>query len=212
MFTTTRKPVPSRGAAGRLTRTLVAAGLCATFVAAVPAPAQAQTLTDPDAVGDMAEFSGESPVPAPGRTLNDITSTRLSHGATRISLRVDYVDLQKVGEQYLYLGMVTNEGVRRELYVYASRGAWSGEVDMMNGRGREVRCAVRHSIDYDANVMKVSFPRRCASNPRWVKFRAGALVMTRNRFYLDDALRDRPINKRDQNFALSGRVHRVAAG
>ena len=64
---------------------------------------------------------------------------------------------------------------------------------MWRGRdGGEVRCAIRHSIDYTRNVIAVSFARRCASSPRWVKFRVGAYRYGETVVYLDDALRDEP--------------------
>ena len=55
-----------------------------------------------------------------------------------------------------------------------------------------MQCAIRHSIDYTRNVIAVSFPRQCASSPRWVKFRVGAYRSGKTGVYVDDALRDEP--------------------
>ena len=202
-----------RSTARRLSR-LVAPALCAALVATTPSAAQAQTLADSDTTGDIVTFgSDESFVSVPGRVVNDVTATTITHSATRIGVRVEYVELRRrVVFHGLYVGMVTDEGARRHLGIDSYSGRSSAEVDLSNGRGRHVRCAIRHSIDYDANVVTVSFPRRCASSPRWVRFRVGAMSSDRREnLYLDDALRDRPLNDQDRNFALSGRIYRDAA-
>jgi hypothetical protein len=75
-----------------------------------------------------------------------------------------------------------------------------------------MRCAMRHAIDYEANVMRVSFPRRCAGNPRWVKFHIQASAQGDDGYFADDALSDSPIDSQDSNdLARSGRVYRQAA-
>ena len=87
------------------------------------------------------------------------------------------------------------------------QGHWAGWVEMSRGRdGGEVRCAVRHSIDYTRNVIALSFPRQCASSPRWVKFRVVGFRYGETGFYLDDALRDEP--SLSENYAQSRRVYR----
>ena len=92
-------------------------------------------------------------------------------------MRVKYAELRRVGEGHSqYLQMVTNEGFRRGLDVVGQIRATGlaarpfGE----EGEGTDVRCAIRHSIDYARNVIAASFPRRCAGCPRWVKFRVAA--------------------------------------
>ena len=206
---TTQSP---RSPARRVNR-LVAPALCAALVATAPSTAQAQTLADSDTTGDIVTFgSDESFVPVPGRVLNDVTATTITHSATRIGIRVEYVELRRVVDHSLYVGMVTNEGARRHLSIDSYPGRSSAEVDLSDGRARHVRCAIRHAIDYDANVVTASFPRRCASSPRWVRFRVGAMTIDNDdNFYLDDALRDRPLNDQDSNWARSGRVYRDAA-
>lgn len=203
------------GLGRRSARPLLAAVLCATFVAGASATAHAETVRDPDTVGDMVTFDEDDAVVlAPERTLNDVRNTELRHGARRVAVRVDYVDLKKeAGGEYQGLGilMVTNEGVRRFVSLDAWPGHWSGESQMYNGKYNEVRCAVRHSIAYEANTMKVSFPRRCASNPRWVEFRVWTQSSGDDGYYADDALRDRPIDSQAGHMRRSDRVHRELA-
>jgi hypothetical protein len=71
-----------------------------------------------------------------------------------------------------------------------------------------VRCAVRHSVDYARDVITLGFPRRCASNPRWVRFGVGSAQLDGDRVFVDDALRDRPYADGDPDLAQSRRVHR----
>lgn len=206
----------SRGPGRRSARPLLAAALCAAFVAGVPATAHAETLTDRDTVGDVITYNDEdAAVTVPDRTLNDVSNTKLRHGPRRVAVRVDYVDLRKkAGGDYQSLGILmdTDEGVRRFVSVNAQRGHWSGESQMYDGKHNEVRCAaVRHSIDYEANAIRVSFPRRCVSNPRWVEFRVWAQSNGDGGYYGDDALRDRPINSQSGHMNRSDRAHREPA-
>ncbi len=198
------------GHAGRFLRPVVAAALCSAFVVASPVPARAQTATDADAVADIVEWSGEHPVPSPGRTHGDITSTRLTHGANSVRIRVEYADLQKVGFTGLSVDVVTNEGVRRHVYLDSIDGHRSGATEMLNTRYDWVQCAISHRIDYSGNVMTIGFPRRCASNPRWIRLGVGVIASDAENTYWDDALRDRAINETDRIWALSGRLSRDA--
>jgi hypothetical protein len=194
----------------------VVSALSAALVAATPAPAQVRTVDDPDTVGDVITFNDDdAAVPAPERTLNDVSNTTLTHGARRVAIKVDYVDLKKrAGGDYqsLFIVMKTNEGVRRYVSVKARRGHWSGDVETYNGQSEEVRCPVRHSIDYEVNVMRLTLPRRCVNNPRWVTFRVSASAQGDDGYFADDALSDSPIGSQDdQDLGRSDRVYRVAA-
>lgn len=196
----------------RLSRPFVVAALCAAFMAT--APATAQTESDADTVGDMITFNdNDAVVLAPERTLNDVSNTTLAHGTRRVTIEVDYVDLKRTGElQNLHIVMKTNEGARRVVALVAEPQLWSGATMMFRGNGTSMRCAVRHAIDYEANVMRVSFPRRCASNPRWVKFGIQVSAQGDDGYFADDALSDSPIDSQDSNdLARSGRMYREAA-
>jgi len=214
MSTRTSAPNSSRFVL-RSIRPFVVASMCAAFVAAAPATAQAQTVSDADTVGDMITFNQDDAVVlAPERTVNDVSHTSMAHRARRVAIEVDYVDLKKrTGEfQSLHVFMKTNEGARRDVTLIAEPHLWSGATMMFRGNGASMRCAVRHVIDYEANVMRVSFPGRCASNPRWVKFRIQASAQGADGYFADDALSDSPIDSQDSNdLAQSVRVYREAA-
>ena len=198
---------------GRLTRPLLVAALAAGLVVAGSSAAQAQSRTNVDTAGDMVRLDDESeePSPAPNQVRNDILRTTLIHRATRISIRVKYAELRRIGHGHgLWLETITNEGVRRNLDVLASSGEWSGSAEMTRGRdGGQVRCALRHSIDYTRNVIAVSFPRQCASSPRWVKFRVLGFRVGETGYYIDDALRDGPWSGYSRP-AQSRRVYRAS--
>ncbi len=210
MPTLMRRPRSHERRGGRLTRPLAVAALATALVAAAPAAAQAQTVTNPDTVGDVVriDYNTGATTPAPNRANGDVTSTTLTHSATRVSVRVEYAELRRVGAGLLFISMTTNEGAHRIVELNAGEG--SGRTDFYRGDGRLVRCAVRHSVDYAANEMRVSFPRRCASNPRWVRFRV-AVLTGNSAIYFDDALRDRPLTDEDNGFAQSRRVYRQAS-
>ena len=194
-------------------RALTVGALCAAFVAAAPVPAYAQTLSDTDTTGDvvMATYTEEDQevlVPVPDRELNDISSTTLTHNPRRIGIRVEYAELKRVDLQVLDIDMVTNEKVGRHITVLAYRKQWAGRTEFSGRHYRSIECEVKHSIDYEANVMKVSFPRRCASDPRWAQFRVAAFVDSGDEFYADDGLRDRALTAEDKRAAQSDRVYR----
>ena len=130
---------------GRLTRPLLVAALAAGLVVAGSSAAQAQSITDVDTAGDMVIFDWETEEtrPAPNQVRNDVLRTTLTHSATRISIRVKYAELQRVGYGLgQSVQMVTNEGVRRNLDVIVEQGHWAGWVEMCAREGRR-RSAVR---------------------------------------------------------------------
>ena len=211
MRTLTRTSRIVIGWGGRSSRPLLVAALAAGLVVAGSSAAQAQSRTNIDAAGDMVQFdeeTDEEPSPAPSQVRNDVLSTTLSHTDTRISIRVKYAELQRVDDAHgLFVQLVTNEGVRRELDVFAEPGRWAGDTWMWRGSdGSDVRCAIWHSIDYTANTIAVGFPRRCASSPRWVKFGVVGYRFKDTVSYYDDALRDEPFLGED--LAQSLRVYR----
>jgi len=213
MRTPTRTSRVVIGWGARVTRPLLVAALAAGLVVAGSSAAQAQSITDVDPAGDMVgvDYESEETRPAPNQVRNDVLRTTLTHSATRISIRVKYAELQRVGYGLgQSVQMVTNEGVRRNLEVFVEQGDWAGSVGMWRGRdGGEVRCAIRHSIDYARNVIALSFPRQCASSPRWVRFRVVGFRYGESGGYLDDALRDGPLSL-SENFAQSRRVYRAS--
>lgn len=172
--------------------------------------AAAQTLTDLDQRGDVQSFTMESeePTPAPTVANGDVLRTVFNHAERRVSVRVTYADLRRVGQfRSDSVRVVTDEGVRREVSVFAGPGMWRGEADMVKPSGRPVDCDVAHKIDYDRNVVTISFPRGCVSDPRWVRLGMGAVWMDgSSKAYADDAQIDGRINP--ETLKLSPRLRR----
>ncbi len=183
--------------------------LCAAFIAVPAVPAQGETVKDSDSVGDMSDLTDEDAiVPVPDRTLSDVRATKLTYGAKRVAVRVSYVDLQKVGEALgIFVDMYTDEK-SRALDLTAFPADWSGGTQLYNFKLHKVSCdGIQHEIDYADDIMKVSVPRRCLGNPRWVNFRVVAMAED-NGSYWDDALSDNPISSVDGNWLKwSGKVH-----
>jgi hypothetical protein len=215
MSTSLPKPITQRRPAVHSIRPLVIASLSAALVVAAPAAAQAQSISNADTVGDVTRVTfhsaGADVSPAPQRALEDVTSTRLTHSATRVSVRVKFAELRRIGTgTSLSISVVTNEGIHRYLDVYSRPNDWSGMTEFYRRGGNRVRCGVRHSIDYNDNVIRASFPRRCASNPRWVRFTVMSWSVQRDEVsYLDDALRDRPVTLNDDGSTTDVRSRRV---
>ena len=206
-------PTEARRGGGAV-RPLLAAAFGAAVMAATAGAASAETLTAPDPAGDVASAGADEAVVAvPERSENDVRRTTLRHGARTLSVRVAFHDLQRRGADFqgLFVTVVTDEGVRRHVGLNAWQGHRSGESEMY-GNGGGSRCEVEHAIDYAEDVMEVRIPRRCVGDPRWVRFRVGAHAQEGDRFYGDDALRDRPLDVEDENWKLSGRLHRGTAG
>ena len=184
------------GRSGGLIRPLLVAALAAGLVVAGSSAAQAQSITDADAAGDMVRFVDEAEEgrPAPNQVRNDVLRTTLTHSATRISIRVKYAELRRLGEGHgQFVQMVTNEELVGSSTCRYPRN-WAGRTDMWRPSGDgEVQCAIRHSIDYTRNVIAVSFPRQCASSPPMGEVPCRRTkVRGRRRLHRRPASRDRP--------------------
>ena len=196
----------------RAARPLLTAALCAALVAATPATANAERVSDPDTVGDLVADSPQGRTLDPERTLNDIGNIKLTHSHRRVAIEVEYANLRRTAggrSQYVAVYVSTNEGVVRRVEVEARPRHWSGSADIYGGRWRNVDCAMWHSIDYQANVIRVGFPRQCAGNPRWVQLRV--LEEAWNRpdnatIWEDDGFLDSP-KSRGRRLERSERVH-----
>ena len=202
----------------RLVRPLLVAALAAGLVVAGSSAAQAQSITDIDTAGDMVGTNDEhqDPHPTPNQVRNDVLRTTMTHGARRISIRVKYAEMRRLDDGHgQSVQMVTNEGIRRNLDISADSRHWAGRTQMWRERdGGQVRCAIRHKLNYTDNVIAVSFPRRCVGNPRWVKFRVAGFRTVGDGDYYDDALRDAPFLKLLglTPTAQSHRVYRASIG
>jgi hypothetical protein len=167
---------------------LAAGGL----LVATAGAASAETLTVTDHVGDTwkdtVNADGTETYTPAGSALNtDLKRTVVRHTATRVVIRATYAELKKSGPKFLFgADLRTNEGLRRSVTVDTMSGTGS-KAKMTKLNGQPVTCAgIRHSIDWTANQVTVSFPRACVSQPRWIQVRDGAVSMTDTDFFVDN--------------------------
>jgi hypothetical protein len=103
----------------------------------------------------------------------DVDSTRVRHLTNRIVLTTTYTDLTK---QDIILGAIGDlrfddaPAVGFYLDTYQD---WSGETVLFKSRnGAPIDCGgFDHAIDYAANTVEFSIPRKCVGSPRWVEAR-----------------------------------------
>lgn len=160
---------------------------------AATGPALAGSSTVRDETGDMwtvreGATDGEQ---APGARVGDIARTTFTHAETRVVVRAAFVELAPVGRRFtLWVGMRARDGRETILGVRASRRDREGHTVLMDARGRDLDCVVRHRIDYVRDVVRVVVPRACLGRPVALRFNALSEQWGRRLFYanLDDGL------------------------
>ncbi len=167
--------------------------LTAAALAAAPLPAHAASITTSDAARDVvSQADDQGPTqPEPLRAEGDVLSMRVTHGNRAVRIRLQAAQLTRDPQQTMahVFALRTNEGRRADLSIYVDGSRWQGQrwwtVD-----GRERSCRdVRTHIDYQAETVTATVPRRCLSNPRWVRVGGGIGVDSDSRLYADDVSR-----------------------
>jgi hypothetical protein len=101
----------------------------------------------------------------------DVQSLRVRHLANRIVLKATYVNLNK---KQIVLGATGslrfNDGPEVGFFL-DTYYKWSGETVLFKtGSGDPISCSgFDHTIDYAADTVEVSIPRKCVGDPRWVR-------------------------------------------
>jgi hypothetical protein len=137
--------------------------------------AQARTWTHVDPRGDVVTIADDGTFePAPNRVASDVIKARLRHTHHRVRVRVTLVDLVRNGDRIASYGLGvlvrTSEGLQRLVTLEFAPGGRTARVGVFNRNGVSVRCrGIRHAIEYRRNTVFVGVPRRCLSNPRWVR-------------------------------------------
>jgi hypothetical protein len=186
--------------------------VAAAGIAALPAAAHADRAVHRDAAGDVieqqySEETGASNVPAPTAEAGDITKVVVSHTDTRVVFVAAFNDLRRNDPtNAFFTRIVTNEGVKRDLMLFASPERPRGDIMFTRADGRPATCkGASRDIDYTANTVRLSAPRSCLSSPRWVKGGFGTYrynTASENPF-IDDGQRNGEI---DGDLALTGRI------
>ncbi len=156
-----------------LNRTLLTVAAALALTVTTTSTAYAARAVHHDGQGDVVRFDEETdtPEPAPSVTQGDIKRTVVEHTAGNVVVKTWYVDLQRNNPmQFHYLGLVTNESVRRNLYLFVDPDHPQGQVHFEKGNGDPVACdGLTRWIDYALNTVRLKVPRSCLSGPRWVR-------------------------------------------
>lgn len=162
----------------RVRAVIVTAALATALLA--PAGASAQSLRIDDPTGDswheLYAGGASRPTgyePAGSAPNSDIVSAKVSHTAGRVKIRVTYVDLANNSEGVISITKIsTDEGVKRRAWA-VKEAAGKPTRSYLTGGGRTTCAGMREEISFSRNVVRLSLPRRCLSNPRWVKVVVG---------------------------------------
>ena len=162
------------------------------LVLLVPAEAQAGSYVRPDAANDVSSSTDDGPfVRTPSRIEGDIRSSGVGHLPRRVLVAIGFAQLTQTTELTGHLFRLrTNRGKVRWVTVVAGPGHWAGRTVMQKPSGRRVKCRLGTTIDYAADRVRVSIPRRCLSRPRWVSVGIGAVSVEGDVYFADDALTD----------------------
>jgi len=191
-------------------RRLVLGLLTASALALAPLPAHAASVTTNDATRDVvaANFDDASQNrPEPTREEGDTLSMRITHGTGAVRIRLEAAKLTRdPGQTATHVfALRTNEGTRADLSIYVDGSRWQGQrMLLVNDKMRTCR-GLRTHIDYRAGTVQVKIPRRCLSNPRWVRVGAGIATDSDSQLYVDDVSRR---GKVGHELALGPRVRR----
>jgi hypothetical protein len=187
--------------------------------------ASAQPLRRDDGTGDAwrAVYDDQDVlsgwVPAGSPDNGDVVSTLARHAPRRISFTTHYVSLERGPGHNRFITqqqMVFDHGPGVSVDVDTTQG-WDGTATLSNRRtGNGMQCAgLRHTVDYDADMVRVSFPRACVGRPQWLRYAGGAWALSGSATpsgdddfnYLDNALNAG--HRRGTGTAnLSPRIHR----
>ena len=160
---------------------------------ATAGPALADSATVRDETGDMwtVEEGATDGEHAPGARIGDIVRTTFAHTETRVVVRARFVELAPGGRRFtLWVGMRSRDGRETTLGVRASRRDRDGHTILMDARGRDLDCVVRHRIGYARDVVRAVVPRACLDGPAALRFNALSEQWGRRLHYanLDDGL------------------------
>jgi hypothetical protein len=188
---------------------LLSAAAAAALALAPLGAATAQTYHHSDPAKDVAsqpvDSTTNASTPAPTTKDPDIVRMTVRHTRQRVNTTVRLRDLARTGSMAMVgLRVRTNEHVHRELDVFSGPGQWGGQA-MFSSPTKSVTCkGVRHHLDYATNVITLSIPSSCLSNPRWVQVGIGAVKLDGKTAYGDDAQSTKMAN----SLHWSPRIHR----
>ncbi|GAB2865470.1 hypothetical protein [Nocardioides pacificus] len=184
--------VPSPALNAALTAALTVSLSVGLALAAAPASADSHVVRD--AARDVRSQGIDDDVirrPEPTRTEGDVRSLRVTHGPRNVRLTLRLARLTRVpaaGVVHVF-ALRTDEGRRADLGIYVAKRDWQGE-RMWSVEDRDRACrGLRTRVDYRADTVRAVVPRRCLSNPAWIRVGGGHGMLDGERLYADDVSR-----------------------
>lgn len=146
---------------------------------ATAAPALADSHTTRDARHDVAVLPNDTDLvgqhPDARRREGDVTSLRVTHNQHRVRITMRYRALHrpsaKQGAIHTF-HLRTNEHESFDVTMVTSPEVLQGDAAFIGPEDADCR-GLRSRISYRHDSVRVSIPRRCLSNPRWVRVGAG---------------------------------------
>jgi hypothetical protein len=167
-------------------RALVAFAAASALTMSTAAAADAGSWSHADPAGDVVAFD-ETPTgtPAPTREAGDVRRTSISHGSTRIGIKIK---MRKHVKAYSIFYFFSTPNGRYELSRMRLPGM--SEVELRKGKStKAISCSgITWTAVRSRGTMAVSIPRSCLGNPRWIKAGVGVAAFGDEAFYGDDAL------------------------
>ena len=164
-------------------------------VVALPVAASAASLTIDDATGDthLGKYDESTDTttyePAGSQVNADLDRVVVKHTARVVRAKATYVDLKRSSDNAIMymLRLRTNEGLKRDVLVETFMSGKRGSVMFGKPNGDDAKCrGLDHVIDYAADSITITVPRRCLSGPRYVEaFTAAAALSDQGDQYID---------------------------
>lgn len=174
----------------------VACGIAAATLSLLPATAHAQTEAVTDSKKDVVTYSETGSEPAPSVEKADITRARVAHTRGRIVLTTK---VRRLAARDWVAGWEIETPTRRYSASHMRMtGFWM--TDLSTRSGNEVACKrMTVDVDRDRDRVRLSIPRTCLKDPRWVRVGIGFLTFDGDDFeqmHVDDARLDGTIRER----------------
>ena len=163
----------------------------AVLVVGAPTAASAQTYRHTDPAGDVTRdtynFNTDEEVQTVDPTIaeGDVIGSTVKHNPRKVITTLTFRELTVTDDQSQFVVLIrSSSNVNRIVAVTADRDHARGVQQIARLKnGRKVSCrGLSHSIDYTANTVTITVPRRCLDRPRWV-----SVAAVSERFAADDA-------------------------
>jgi hypothetical protein len=178
-------------------RGIISALVCALIVVAVPGVASADQTKINDPKGDVyrvAEDGSQGDVKQGAVPNTDILRTVVRHGKAAVGLTVKYVHLKRNTSAFISYDAeirVPHQGVFHALVV-VDPTLKSAYVNLTDGHYESIECPqATASVHPDEERVLARVPRSCLGSPKWIRFGASALSLTKatsSKSYVDNAL------------------------